>query len=320
MPVFNSKPVSLSLLASLIGVSTLALVNPEATHAFTIGPVVNSDFNASTTLDGTNGWTGLGSAAISNDHTGVSFDNSNQGIVTTACPSSGTFCGSRDDDPDSTTANTFNLGGQDQISASPEVSNNLQEQLNLSDNILSIPTNFEGSPLLDSEGQVINRVPKEGSAIFQDITITDEPGDNGDVNTRISFNWDFLTNDGASSLLGDTDFGFFSISDGMGFEELIVLESSTGAIPGADGDNYGASVPVGGLYTDSFFSQEFDLAPGTYRIGFGVVDIENSDRSSALLFDNLSVQEVPFEFSPTTGIGLVLGFWGLKKTRDRFKS
>ncbi|MDJ0745058.1 MAG: hypothetical protein QNJ32_17090 [Xenococcaceae cyanobacterium MO_167.B27] len=47
-------------------------------------------------------------------------------------------------------------------------------------------------------------------------------------------------------------------------------------------------------------------AGGCQRLGYGVVDVDNTGRSSALLLDNLQItQDVPFEFSPGLGLGIV---------------
>ena len=320
MSILTQKLTRLSLITTFIGVSSLT--TSELAQAYSIAPVTNGDFNSFTTLDGSNGWTGLGSTDISGSYTGdnVSFDGSNQGIITTACPASGTFCGSRDDDPNSATPYTFNLRGQDQLSASPEVAT-LQTGLNLSAEAFSINRVIDGIIYNGGSGAgeaspALYRTAKEGSAIFQDITINND----GDVtDTRITFNWDFLTNDTAGAL-GDKDFGFISIS-GNGFEQVIPLESSTGMGPLNNDDNYNFSVPTDGsapgLYDNSLFINDFSLSPGTYRVGLGVIDIDGSGASSALLVDGFMVEEVPFEFSPTAGIGLVLGFLGWRKFRSR---
>jgi hypothetical protein len=55
-----------------------------------------------------------------------------------------------------------------------------------------------------------------------------------------------------------------------------------------------------------------------YVLGFGVVDVDGTDRSSALLLDN--VEAVPFEFSPSLGLILVAGMFGCDRLRRRLKS
>lgn len=64
------------------------------------------------------------------------------------------------------------------------------------------------------------------------------------------------------------------------------------------------------------------LAEGeyTYRVGFGVVDVDGTDRTSALLLDNMNVEQVPFEFSPSLGLLVIGGLFGGSRLRSRFKS
>ena len=316
MSISTAKLTSVSLITCLIGFSNLIILELANAYSITFS---NGDFQSSTSLDGSNGWTGVGSTEIDGPYTddNVSFDGTNQGIITTGCTDSATSptecLDNRNDDPVNVDPNIFNLRNQDQISASPEDAT-LQNNLNLSANALTIFREIDGVTFDGSNGQpALRRTAKEGSAIFQDITVNN---DSSATDTKITFNWDFLTNDGAGSL-GDKDFAFISIS-GNGFEQVIPLESSTGNIVGPDGDNYGASVPIGGLYNSSIFDQDFSLTPGSYRIGFGVIDVDGVGNSSALLIDEFVAQELPFEFTPTIGIGLVLGLFTLNKLRRRY--
>jgi len=72
------------------------------------------------------------------------------------------------------------------------------------------------------------------------------------------------------------------------------------------------------VYTESVTG----LEEGTYsyRVGFGVVDVDSYDRTSALLVDNFSVEQVPFDFSPTLGLLFVGGVFGIKSTIKKMKS
>ncbi|VEP17956.1 conserved hypothetical protein [Hyella patelloides LEGE 07179] len=313
MSISISKFAPIAIFASLFSLGNL--ITLDSANAYSITPVINGDFQSYTSLDGSAGWTGTGSTNIGGTYSGVDFNGTNQGIITTACPNGGTntLClNNRDDDPASTTTGTFNLRTQDQISASPEIAT-LQTQLGLSANDFSIRREIDGTPLSDTEGNPLYRLPKEGSAIFQDITITND----NNRNTQITFNWDFLTNDGAGSL-GDKDFGFISIANPSDptFEPIVIkLEDSTGSIIGPNGDDYGSLTDT---YNDGF-SDDFDLASGTYRVGFGVIDVDGVGNSSALLIDEFGAKEVPFEFTPAAGVGLVLGLIGFKKLRHRFK-
>ena len=85
---------------------------------------------------------------------------------------------------------------------------------------------------------------------------------------------------------------------------MIVLEDSAGTIPTASQNNFATNT---NLY-QAYASAELSLTPGTYRVGFGVVDVDGVGRSSGLLLDEVAMEEVPFEFSPTTGLALVFGF------------
>lgn len=308
MSISISKFLSISLLAGFFSLGNLIAL--DSVNAYSI-IFSNGNFESSNTLDGTNGWTGTGSTDISGTYSGVDFNGTNQGIITTACPSgNSTLCmNSRNDDPGTTTG-TFNLRGEDQISASSEIAD-LQTQLGLSANAFSIPREIGGITYDGTNGNpALYRTPKEGSAIFQDIQIVD---DGNPTDTLITFNWDFLTNDGGGSL-GDKDFGFISIS-GNGYEEVIALEDSTGTIPTSSNTNYGTNTD---FYQSSSFQRS--LAPGNYKIGLGVVDVDGSGYSSALLFDEFKAEAVPFEFSPTAGLVLVAGFIGIRRLRRQLKN
>ena len=65
--------------------------------------------------------------------------------------------------------------------------------------------------------------------------------------------------------------------------------------------------------------QSAQLEPGTYIIGAGIVDVDGTGLSSGLLVDNFEVQEVPFDFSATTGLGFVASLFGLSRLRRRLK-
>ena len=306
MIISIQKFTPITIIVSFLGLGSLITANSANAYSVTFS---NGDFEDSTLLDGTTGWTGTGSTDINGTYSQVAPYDTQQGIITTACPSGnlGVCQNDRNDDPGTTTG-TFNLRNQDQISASPELAT-LQTQLGLSANAFALQREINGTPLSDTGGNPLYRTPKEGSAIFQDIQIVD---DGNPADTLITFNWDFLTNDGGGSL-GDKDFGFFSIS-GNGVEEVIVLEDSTGSIPTASGTDF-----VTNANTYQSESLQRNLAPGNYRIGFGVVDVDGSGYSSALAFDNFNAQEVPFEFSPALGIFIVGGIIGCDRLRRRMK-
>jgi hypothetical protein len=169
------------------------------------------------------------------------------------------------------------------------------------------------------------RTSKEGSGIYQNftVTVTQADVDSGKNQLRLKFNWSYLTNDSTNSILGDQDFAFFTLYDTASNTDsrtINVLDDSSGNI----------SYPLDSGITNfqdtnttrySAGNQEIydssSLAAGTYnyRVGFGVVDVDGSDLSSALLVDNFNVEEVPFEFSPGLGLGIVAVIFGCDRLR-----
>lgn len=174
------------------------------------------------------------------------------------------------------------------------------------------------------------RTSKEGSGIYQDFVATVDPGEDSVI---VSFDWAYLTNEGSnstfnegsSSTFGEQDFAFWSLGQQdtstntfntvfNGGDEIDVLKSSIGAIIFPNADN----VFLAGFdyATNGRFEYTVDgLIPGTYtyRVGYGVIDVDGVDRSSALLIDDVTV--VPFEFSPGFGLLLMAGVFGLNYLR-----
>lgn len=308
--VFSLK--TLLSVASIVGVSSL--IPFTSAHAYSVN-FNNGDFESPVNFNDRLGWEGVGDTSRLGTYSTVAPFDTNQGVITTACPGTSFPTGecrdNRNDDT-TTTLGQFNNSGNDQISASVEAAGNLQSLLGLSSNSLSIPREIDGVVFDGTNGNpLITRTPKEGSALYQDITITD---DGSSINNfTLNFNWDFLTNDGAVnndpfSFVGDQDFAFVSIT-GNGVEELYLLEDSTGNIPtvASNATDFATNTAPYAPY----LSEELALTPGTYRVGFGVLDVDGTDRSSALLVDNFAVQEVPFEFSPAFGLLFMAGFFGL---------
>ena len=310
--VFSLKAlISVASISGLVGVSSLIPLNSAYAYSVNFN---NGGFEDPINFNDSSGWEGAGDTSSLGTYSTVSpFDN-NQGVISTACPGTsfpnGECQNNRNDDT-TTTLGQFNNSGNDQISASIESVNNLQSILGLDNNSLSIPREIGGVRFDGTNGNpLITRTPKEGSAIYQDITITN---DGSSINNfTLNFNWDFLTNDGAD-FLGDQDFAFVSITNDSGFEEIFILEDSTGNIPTVASD----ATDFANLTSPyaAYISDELALTPGNYRVGFGVVDVDGVDRSSALLVDNFVVQEVPFEFSPAFGLLLMGGFFGINYLR-----
>ena len=321
MSILIKKITSIAVFASLLSVTNL--ITLDSVQAYYVN-FANGDFeDSSDALNNGTGWEGIGSTDIRGTYSSVApypndVANTLQGVITTACPSSiiqagecidndGNGLPRNDDAP--TSAGTFNLRGQDQISATNDTPD-LQDALGLSANAFSIPREMGDTPILDSNGNPLYRIPKEGSAIYQEITVL--PG--GDpAGIVLEFNWDFITNDGEGSL-GDKDFSFVSIT-GSGYEQVIVLEDSTGNIPTASGTDFATNTDLYATYLS-----EVPLTPGNYLVAFGVVDVDGVSNSSALLIDNFSAREVPFEFSPSAGLLLMTGVFGITYFRRNINS
>ena len=178
------------------------------------------------------------------------------------------------------------------------------------------------------------RTSKEGSGMYQQFDVTLDAGEDG---FKVEFNWSYLTNDGSTSLGGEQDFSFWSLgqynsgtdtyttafsSTGNPNDDILVLKSSSGAIISPGGNNdYVSSFDYA---TNDLYSYEVSgLAPGTYtyRVGFGVVDVDGTGRSSALLIDSLNIKEIPFKFAPSFGLIFITGFyWIMYFLRKLIKS
>jgi hypothetical protein len=309
---------NLTRIVSTIGLLTVGnLIFTDAANAFsvTFSGTENLGFE-----NQYNGWTTIGDTTVqSTFQTIAPQGGSYQALITNACHDCVDNGSIRNDDSHvSATASTFNYSNTNPVTASVEQTNNLQSQLGISNNALSINAKLNGSEISG-----VYRTPKEGSAILSDtFTVTDG-------SFTLSFNWNYLTNDGASNELGDQDFSFVTIYsvDGSGepvtyytnndsYSQIDVLADSTGTIPTVNDSNF-ATVSGYNTYTSGV------LPAGSYRVGYGVVDVDGVDRSSGLLVDNILVQEIPFEFSPGLGLGIVAVMFGcdrLRRNRIRSKT
>ena len=296
----------------------------DYTNNFESGDFTDWDTTGDTSVRGT--LTGEYNTETRNYHAG----SGNQAVMTTACPGTAktgdpdiiydTECFDtqedtqpRNDDP-AANAGTFNYSGNDQNDANAENSTtdpdapnieealaitNLQEFLGLSANALDIPAQYGNTNIGGS------RTAKEGSAIKLNDTI------NSNVPFTISFDWSYLTNDGQDFFFGDSDYGFAVIYEENSEGEPIVLaDSDSPTIPTITNADDAYALVTNGTYNSGI------LAPGNYVVGFGVVDIDGVDRSSALLVDNLAASTaVPFEFSPSLGLLFMTGFFGIDYLR-----
>ncbi|MGD1920247.1 MAG: hypothetical protein ACFCAD_16005 [Pleurocapsa sp.] len=306
-------------LISVVGASIFAIATPSS--AFTIG--FGDDFETG----GFDDWSTTGDTQVQGTLSGFYSGSSrayhagtgSQASLSTACPNtSGDECYQldnpslpRNDDFDSP-AGTFNFTGNDQTDANAENSGsrptamsvtNLQEFFGLSANSLDIQAQ-EGD--VDIPGGF--RTAKEGSGIKLNEIIY------ANHDFQISFDWNYLTNDGQSSLgLGDSDYSFVVIyeenSDISTRIPIVLADSDSTTIQAIDSADTAYALSTSG----TFLSET--LPAGNYRVGFGVVDVDGVSRSSSLLVDNFLTEEVPFDFSPTSGLSLVAGLLLFKRLR-----
>lgn len=300
--MFSHNVVRTVSLAFFLSLSSLSA------NAFTVD-FQNTDFEN----DFTN-WNTTGDASIQQTLQGINpVGGNNQALITTSCPNTPFAAGEcfdtqnpsqfRQDDPTSNNDRTFNFSGLDLTDANGNNSpNNLQGFLGLEPNSLNIART----------GGIIPgfRTPKEGSAITQTLTV-DEP-------FILTFDWNYLTNDGTNTTFGNQDYSFltfYSQDSNPGDRTVEILGDSTGTINTPIPDTQTDFEKVGGYMSyDSGV-----LQPGTYVVGLGVVDVDGTGISSGLLLDNFAIQEVPFDFSATTGLGIVAGVFGLVRLRRKFK-
>jgi hypothetical protein len=286
----------------LVTISNLLLIDPAG--AFDIS-FSNGGFEDSTT-----GWTTTGD--VTTNTTGISGVNpvsdSSQGIITN----------SHKDTSDRIDDNglVFNQSGTNPVDADTIPTNHsgqdLQTFLGLDQNALSIARN----PVVSG----FNRTPKEASGMYQDLSFTVLAADvtSGKNGFEISFNWAYLSNDGRENTfgLGNQDYSFVSIYNrALSPGAITVLGDSDQAISNPSSNTNFVHTNTNNYSAGSTYKQSFTgLAVGTYtyRVGLGVVDVDNYDRSSALLLDGFQARQVPFEFSPTAGLVLVAGAFGVK--------
>lgn len=325
----------------LVAIANVALVN--RVQAFSITNFNNAGFeDTNSGGNSVNGWstigdvTTIGSGVVTSEQTIInnvvqsSISNidpiagNGQAIITNAYNNLNGADRIDDVDDNMGPANIVNFNQSDinPVDADTDPGNNDGEQdlqgfLGLNQNELSIAR----EPVI--EGDV--RTSKEGSGLSQTFTINISETDfnSGNNAFEISFNWAYLTNDGLDADMGNQDYSFFSLYEqGATDPGITLLGDSDRAIANPDTANeynYGDTTYYqdGSVYTTQVTG--LDAGEYTYVLGFGVVDIDGSGRSSALVLDNLGIKQVPFEFTPTTGIAIVLSFIGFNKLRCRLK-
>ena len=337
--------VYISSTLGLLTISNLVFVNSAGAFGVTFSGGTFENTISDNFDTGLTNWESTGDVTTNTGISGVSpLSSPNQAIINTGYRN----LNDRIDDRNiGGSYLNFNQSGTDPIDAdslsennSPNTDSDLQSFLNLNTSAFSIARR-------DSLGNNIGgfRLPKEGSGMYQDIvvSITQADKDQGKNGFDLNFNWAYLSNDGTSLDFGNQDFSFLSIAanpTGGSIDQtdsrftngiIELLGDSDGDIRDDDGniDTYPTAdnnfihsdttyYNTNNVYTKSITG----LEPGTYsyRVGFGTVDVDNLDRTSALLVDSFSVERVPFEFSPTLGLLFVGSMFGLKTAWQKRKS
>ncbi len=271
-------------ITSFVTLSSLLAIDSASAFSVTFD---NAGFE-----DQYNSWTTTGDTTVQSTFQGISpTAGTSQALITNAChdcidDTNGNLL--RNDDS-GTTVSTFNYSDINPVSSTVDTPS-LQNALKLDADALNIFVEDDTTVYSN-----FSRTPKEGSGILSDtFSVTGN-------SFTLSFNWNYLTNDGASS---DT------------YSQIDVLADSTGTIPPDVTNSTFDTVSGYNTYTSGL------LPAGDYRIGYGVVDVDGVDRSSALLVDNLYItEEIPFEFSPTLGLlivgGMVAGDRILKRCKGK---
>ena len=309
---------------SLVIISNLILINSAQAFSVTFD---NGGFET-TTNGSPDGWSTIGDVYTTGLIDGISpTSGANQAIITTGYiegnynnPSNP--IGNRNDD------NSFNFNQSNTNPVSADTNPDadaLQEHFGFNSDAFSIPR-------VGGLSGIGSRTSKEGSGMYQDFSVT---LDSGETSFTISFDWSYLTNDGSTDFGGEQDFAFWSLSqydsntdtyksafDPNDQIQIQVLKSSSGTIsdsePTADNDYVSTfDYAINGRYSYSVSG----LTAGetyTYRVGFGVVDVDTLNRTSALMIDN--IQAVPFKFSPGLGLLIAGGMIGCDLIRRRLQN
>ena len=300
---------SISFITGSLVISSILFT--ESAEAFSV-TLENGGFE-----DNYTSWSQTGDASIRGTFQGINpVSGSQHSLITTGHHT-------RIDDH-ATPAGTFNYSGTSPASATTNA-NAAELQ-----NFLGLPINSLSINRQNSADDSAFRTAKEGSAIFQDftVTITEDDVTSGKNQLRLKFNWSYLTNDSTNSILGDQDFAFFTLYDlnsDINTRTINVLDNSSGNISYPLGSGVTTFQDTNTTYYSAGNQYIYDdlssLEAGTYnyRVGFGVVDVDGVDRTSALLIDDFMAEEVPFEFSPSLGIILCGSFFGAFKLRKRLQ-
>ena len=323
MSLFD-RPKSLSLvLVTFSSVVVSNLIFANSANAFSV-TFSNGGFE-SDIINSQNSWNTIGDVTTSTGIDGVTpTADLYQAIITTGYRATVDSDGeARSDD----NGLIFNQSTNEPVDASIDPNKaNLQKHFGFGTNAFSIDRST-GATFPDP------RTSKEGSGMYQDFSVTLGAGE---TSFTVAFDWAFLTNDGTTSDGGEQDFAFWSLgqydsgtdtyntafsSTGNPDNQITVLRSSSGTIssPSTTNDyvydyDYDAVGNERYTYTVSGLDPEQTY---NYRLGYGVVDVDGYDRTSALLIDNVEV--IPFEFSPALGLISVASLFGLSRLRRKLQ-
>ena len=135
--------------------------------------------------------------------------------------------------------------------------------------------------------QLVNGSVQRASAIKREFTV-----EAGDI---LEFDWNFLTDEASAE--GNLDFGFVSISPGLG---AVTLASSADNLTSSDTDEF--------FRESGYLAAEYQFEEsGTYTIGFGVTNEGGELFDSTLLVDNITINgngEGQFDSELATDIGM----------------
>lgn len=299
---FSQSISTVATVLGLVAIGNLVLIDSAAAFSVTFAnggfedPIAGSQ----------NGWSTFGDVTTNTRIDGINpTSGSNQAIITNANTT-------RNDD----SSFNFNQSETDPVDADTIPTNNtgtdLQTSLGLQADALSIDR---------SDGLPTPRTSKEGSGMYQDFTvnITQADIDNNNSGFKVSFDAAYLTNDGNSTDLGNQDFAFSNIHKVGDFPgDVELLYDSDGAISLPSGSNNFNDSESYLTFTDTV--NNLTAGEYTYRASFGVADVDSYDRSSALMVDNFTVEQVPFEFSSTLGLLIVGGMFAGDRLRRHLKN
>ena len=172
---------------------------------------------------------------------------------------------------------TYNFSGYDPVSVT-----NLESFLGVSPGFLSPSNSLFGAI--------------EGSLISQKFS-----ANSGDI---LSFDWRFLTNDSAVEIIPgflDADYAFVAIA-GNNFFQLDVLSTSGSTLLSPTSDPsvvFQKSTPL------SSYSLKLP-STSLYTLSFGVVDVGGSANTSALLIDNVKLEQTKAVPEPSLTAAILL--------------